>query len=141
MNQVPMRKHTWIYVAMIVGVTSLLIWAPGVDAKSSKKGRSTKGLPKAVAKAPVCDIAIHPKITKVTPDTVKPGQKIKIKGKNFGKKACFQKVSFGSTNAKKFRYVDDHTVEVTVPKMKPGLRPVNIMTAGGSSEFILLIKK
>lgn len=141
MEQLRMRIHTWMHLALVVGVTSLLICAPTVEAKSSKKARSSKGLPKAVAKAPVCDSAMHPKIVKVTPDTVKPGQKIKIKGKNFGKKACFQKVSFGSTKAMKFRYVDDSTLEATVPKMKPGLRPVNILTAGGSSEFILLIKK
>ena len=136
-----LKIHTWMRLALVVGITSFLIWSPGVEAKSSKKAKNSTGLPKAVAKAPVCDSAIHPKIIKVTPDSVKPGQKIKIQGKNFGKKACFQTVSFGSTKARKFRYVNDSTLEATVPKMKPGLAPVNILTAGGSSEFILLIKK
>ena len=135
------KTHTWMRLAVVIGAASLLLWAPGAEAKSSKRGKSSKGLPRAVAKAPTCDNSIHPKIIKVTPDSVKPGQKIKITGKNFGKKACFQKVSFGATKAKKFRYVSDNTLEATVPKMKPGLAPVNILTAGGSSEFILLIKK
>ncbi len=138
-----MRRQTSIGLALVAGIMSLVFLAPGAEAKSSKskRSKSSKALPSAVAKAPVCDSQAHPKIVKVTPDSVKPGQKIMIKGKNFGTKACFQKVSFGANKARKFKYVNDTTLEATVPKMKPGLTPVNILTAGGSSEYILLIKK
>src|SRR2546430_16943636 len=48
-----------------------------------------------IDKAPVCDMRARPKITKVEPDPMKPGDKITIKGENFGTKECFQGVSFG----------------------------------------------
>src|SRR2546422_7699731 len=40
----------------------------------------------SVDKAPVCDMRARPKITKVEPDPTKPGDKITIKGENFGTK-------------------------------------------------------
>ncbi len=80
------KTATW--VAVVAGIISLLLWAPEADAKSKRK--SSKRLPAAVARAPVCESQLHPKITKVTPDPVKPGQKITIKGENFGSKVCFQ---------------------------------------------------
>jgi hypothetical protein len=86
----------------------------------------------AVAAAPVCDLQAHPKITKVTPDTVKAGQRITIKGNKFGTKECFQNVSFGSVDIKEYKYVNDTTLEATVPSLKPGLVTVNVLTAGGT---------
>src|SRR5438132_12307035 len=47
-----------------------------------------------VDKAPNCETHLRPTITKVTPDPVKPGEKITIKGENFQSKDCFQDVSF-----------------------------------------------
>ncbi len=138
------EKRIWpttsMWLAIVAGVVSLLIIAPGVDAKSKRVKRS-KGLPRAVAAAPVCDMQINPKIMKVTPDPVKPGQKITIKGKNFGTKACFKQVSFGRTGAKSFKYINSKTLVARVPNLKPGITKVNILTTGGSSEYVVLIEK
>src|SRR2546427_5877120 len=97
----------------------------------------------SVDKAPVCDMRARPKITKVEPDPMKPGDKITIKGENFGTKECFVGVSFGSMadGAKiSFKYVNETTVEATVPAIKPGLTRVNVVTGGGTSPAILLIQ-
>jgi hypothetical protein len=99
-----------------------------------------------VDKAPICDNRVRPKITKVTPDPVKPGEKITIKGENFGSKECFHNVSFGSSGSNRdeakinFKYIDESTVEAVVPDLKPGLTPMNVVTGGGSSQSILLIQ-
>jgi hypothetical protein len=74
---------------------------------------------------------------------MKPGDKITIKGENFGTKECFVGVSFGSMadGAKiSFKYVNETTVEATVPAIKPGLTRVNVVTGGGSSQAIVLIQ-
>ncbi len=99
----------------------------------------------AVDKAPVCDNRSRPKITKVAPDPMKPGDKVTIQGENFGTKECFHGVSFGSgggmDGAKpSFKYVNETTVEATVPDLKPGLSRVNVVTGGGSAQTIILIQ-
>ena len=97
----------------------------------------------SVDKAPVCDMRARPKITKIEPDPMKPGDRITIKGENFGTKECFVGVSFGSMadSAKiSFKYVNETTVEATVPAIKPGLTRVNVVTGGGSSQAIVLIQ-
>src|SRR5207237_8777625 len=70
----------------------------------------------SVDKAPVCDMRARPKITKVDPDPAKPGDKITIKGENFGTKECFVSVSFGGgadSTKISFNYVNETTVEAT----------------------------
>ena len=134
-----MRKYMnsyWssLYLGSLVGLVAILLLVSGLDAKSSTAP------PAKVAKAPACDYQSHPKITKVSPDPVKPGQKIVIKGSNFGTKQCFHNVSFGSTNANDVKYVSPTILEATVPNLKPGLVPVNIHTEAGTSQFILLIQ-
>jgi hypothetical protein len=97
----------------------------------------------AVDKAPVCDNRARPKIIKVEPDPMKPGDKVKIIGENFGKKECFQGVSFGgmADSAKiSFNYVNETTVEATVPEIKAGMTRLNVVTSGGSSQAIILIQ-
>lgn len=100
-----------------------------------------------VDKAPVCDNRSRPKITKVTPDPVKAGEKITIKGENFGTKECFHNVSFGTRGTDRdeskisYKYIDETTVEAVVPDLKPGLTPMNLVTSGGSSQSILLIQE
>src|SRR5438093_7253315 len=97
----------------------------------------------SVDKAPVCDMRARPKITKIEPDPMKPGDKITIKGENFGTKECFVGVSFGSVADSanlSFNYVNETTVEATVPPIKPGLTRVNVVTGGGSSQAIVLIQ-
>ena len=46
-----------------------------------------------VERDPVCDRSKRPKIHKVEPDEAKPGQKVTIKGENFGTKECFHGVA------------------------------------------------
>ena len=98
----------------------------------------------AVDKAPICDNRSRPKILKVTPDPMKPGDKVTIKGENFGTKECFVNVSIGSMGSGradvKFQYINETTVEATVPDLKPGLTPLNVVTGGGSSQSIVLIQ-
>jgi hypothetical protein len=97
-----------------------------------------------VDKAPICDNRSRPKITKVSPDPMKPGDKIVITGENFGTKECFHNVSIGSLGSGraeiKFKYVNETTVEATVPELRPGLTPLNVVTGGGSSQSIVLIQ-
>jgi IPT/TIG domain len=94
-----------------------------------------------VDKAPVCDNRLRPKITKVSPDPMKPGDKITITGENFGKKECFQNISIGSDSGKvKFQHINETTIEATVPDAKPGLSRVNVVTTGGSAQQIVLIQ-
>lgn len=124
----------FLYLGSLVSLFATLLLVSGVDAKSPMTSASK------VAKAPACDYQSHPKITAVTPDPVKPGQKIVIKGSNFGTKQCFHNVSFGSRSAHDFKYVSPTMLEATVPNLKPGLVPVNIHTEAGTSQFILLIQ-
>jgi len=123
-------------IVAAAGLVLALSFVPTIEA-GSKDGKLAP--PPSVAKAPTCDPTTHPKIMKVTPDTVKPGEKVMIKGKNFGKKQCFNNVSFGSSTAS-FNYVNDTTLEATVPTMKSGIARVNVLTEGGSSEYVLLVK-
>ncbi|MEK6694477.1 MAG: IPT/TIG domain-containing protein [Nitrospirota bacterium] len=97
----------------------------------------------SVDKAPVCDNRARPKITKVEPDPMKPGDKVTIKGENFGTKECFHGVSFGGMadgSKISFKYVNETTVEATVPEIKPGMNRLNVVTGGGSSQQIILIQ-
>ena len=98
----------------------------------------------AVDKAPVCDNRARPKITKVMPDPMKPGDKITIQGENFGNKQCFHGVFFGSggpDGAKtSYQLVNETTIEATVPDVKAGLGKLNVVTSGGSSQAIILIQ-
>ena len=89
-------------------------------------------------KAPICNPTNHPKIVKVTPDTVKPGDKVMIKGNHFGTKECFHNVSFGSSSTT-FKYVNETTLEATVPSLKAGITPINVLTEGGSSQSVVLV--
>ena len=130
----------------LAGLIAILIYGGAVGAKSGETKPQiaspvtpTTTPPSAVARAPVCDISAHPKIIKVTPDPVKPGQRIVIKGTNFGTRDCFKDVTFKSVQPKEFKYVNDSTAEATVPELKPGLVPVHILTAGGSSQFTLQV--
>src|SRR5438552_6487002 len=97
----------------------------------------------SVDKAPVCDMRARPKITKIEPDPMKPGDRITIKGENFGTKECFVGVSFGGmadSTKVSFKYVNETTVEATVPPIKSGITRVNVVTNAGSSQAIVLVQ-
>lgn len=123
-------------LTMRVGVTTWLM-ATLLASPMAYAGSATAP-PAIVAKAPVCDPSSHPKILKVTPDTVKPGDKVTIKGNHFGTKECFHNVSFGPSSTS-FTYVNETTLEATVPSLKAGLTPINVLTEGGSSQSVVLV--
>src|SRR5919197_6159041 len=110
---------TRMTMAVFASLAGLLVvlWISGTEAKQTTPPpavtKPTTPPPAKVAGAPVCDVLAHPKITKVTPDTVKPGQRITIKGNKFGTKECFQNVSFGSVGTNDYKYVNDTTLEAT----------------------------
>jgi hypothetical protein len=125
-------------IAKLPGILAALCAVP--LCLSGAEAKPPAGPPKSVANAPVCDTMSHPRIAKVAPDPVQPGQKVTIKGQNFGTKQCFLGVSFGTMKAANYTYLDDTTLEATVPDLKPGLVPVSILTGGGTSQYVVLIK-
>lgn len=89
-----------------------------------------------VAADPVCDRNKRPKILKVEPDEVKPGDRVTIKGENFGTKECFHGVSFSSAAGVKveYKYLDESTLEATVPDGKTGMSFIIVVAGGGSAQ-------
>lgn len=88
-----------------------------------------------VEKAPVCDRSRRPKIFKVEPDEAKPGQKVVIKGENFGTKECFHGVAFSAAGATKIDYtfVNETTIEATVPDVRAGMSFIDVVAGGGNA--------
>ena len=89
-----------------------------------------------VERDPVCDLGKRPRITKVEPDDVKPGDKVVISGENFGTKECFHTVTFSASPEASvdYKFVNDSTIEVTVPDAKAGMSFVIIVAGGGSAQ-------
>ncbi len=100
---------------------------------------------KKVQDDPVCDRTKRPRILKVEPDEVKPGDRVVIQGENFGTKQCFHGVSFSKASKAKVEYtfVDESRIEATVPKeTPPGMTFVITVTGAGSAQSkAVLIKK
>ncbi len=88
-----------------------------------------------VEKAPVCDRSKRPKIFKVEPDEAKPGQKVVIKGENFGTKECFHGVAFMAAGASKIDYtfLNESTIEAIVPDVKAGMTFIDVVAGGGNA--------
>jgi hypothetical protein len=84
---------------------------------------------------PICDRSKRPKIHKVEPDEAKPGQKVTIKGENFGTKECFHGVAFSAAGPAKieYKYVNDSTIEATVPDVKAGMSFIDVVAGGGNA--------
>lgn len=89
-----------------------------------------------VEKDPICDSSKRPRIAKVEPDDVKPGDKIVISGENFGTKECFHTVTFSASPKAKvdYKFVSDSTIEATVPDAKAGMSFLIIVAGGGSAQ-------
>lgn len=89
-----------------------------------------------VEKDPVCDRSKRPRIAKVEPDDVKPGDKVVISGENFGTRECFHTVTFSASPKAKvdFKFVNDSTIEATVPDAKAGMSFLIIVAGGGSAQ-------
>ena len=98
----------------------------------SIKGSDTNKL----EKDPVCDRSKRPSIGKVEPDEAKPGDKIVIKGENFGSKECFHGVTFSAAPKDKIEYqfVNESTIEAVVPDAKAGMSFIIVVAGGGSAQ-------
>jgi hypothetical protein len=101
------------------------------DTESIKGSDSAK-----VEKDPVCDRSRRPSISKVEPDEAKPGEKITIKGENFGTKECFHGVTFSAASKEKvdYTFLNDTTIEATVPEAKAGMSFIIVVAGGGSAQ-------
>ena len=98
---------------------------------------SIKGFDAAkVERDPVCDQSKRPRIAKVEPDEAKPGVKVVITGENFGTKECFHTVTFSAAShiPVAFKFINDSTIEATVPDAKAGMSFVIIVAGGGSAQ-------
>ncbi|HET9395635.1 MAG TPA: IPT/TIG domain-containing protein [Nitrospiraceae bacterium] len=89
-----------------------------------------------VEKDPVCDRSKRPSIAKVEPDEAKPGEKVTIKGENFGSKECFHGVTFSAASKEKidYRFLNDTTIEAVVPEAKAGMSFIIVVAGGGSAQ-------
>ncbi|HEX5544348.1 MAG TPA: IPT/TIG domain-containing protein [Nitrospira sp.] len=88
-----------------------------------------------VSKDPVCDSSRKPKIVRVEPDEAKPGHTITINGENFGTRDCFRGVAFSAAGPTQidYKFVNDTTIEVTVPDVQPGMSFIDIVAGGGTA--------
>ena len=88
-----------------------------------------------VTKDPVCDSSKKPKILRVEPDEAKPGQTIVVNGENFGTKDCFRGVAFSAAGSAKidYKFVNDTTIEVIVPDVRPGMSFIDVVSSGGNA--------
>jgi hypothetical protein len=90
---------------------------------------------KKIEHDPVCDRSKRPKIAKVEPDEAKPGQKVMIKGEHFGTKECFHGVAFSAAGPTKidYQFINDTTIEATVPDVRPGMSFIDVVAGGGNA--------
>lgn len=96
-----------------------------------------------VDKDPVCDRSKRPRIAKVEPDEAKPGDKVVISGENFGTKECFHTVTFSASPKASvdYKFVNETTIEATVPEAKAGMSFPIIVAGGGSAQSKPLLIK
>ena len=96
-----------------------------------------------VAKDPICDRSKRPSISKVEPDEATPGDKITIKGENFGTKECFHGVTFSAASKEKvdYKFLNESTIEATVPEAKAGMSFIIVVAGGGSAQSKPLLIK
>ena len=89
-----------------------------------------------VERDPVCDQSKRPRIAKIEPDEAKPGDKVVIRGENFGTKECFHAVTFSAASNKPvdFKFMSDSVIEATVPDAKAGMSFIIIVAGGGSAQ-------
>ena len=144
--------QTWrSSVLILAGLAALMLCSSGsVGAEeSSEKGtivegagftlfdtESIKGFDaEKVERDPVCDRSKRPRILTVEPDEAKPGQKVIITGENFGTKECFHGVAFSAAGAAKieYKFVNETTIEATVPEVRPGMSFIDVVAGGGNA--------
>ena len=137
--------HIFLSAATVLGVLALPAATLQAQDGSTVEGtgftlfdtESIKGFDETkVDKDPVCDRSKRPDISKVEPDEAKPGDKITIKGENFGTKECFHGVTFSAASKEKidFKYLNETTIEATVPEVKAGMSFIIVVAGGGSAQ-------
>jgi len=101
------------------------------DTESIKGSDASK-----LEKDPVCDRSKRPSIAKVEPDEAKPGEKVTIKGENFGSKECFHGVTFSAASKETvdYQFLNDTTIEAVVPEAKAGMSFIIVVAGGGSAQ-------
>ena len=144
--------HVFLCAAAMLAVLALPVGTLRAQDGSTVEGtgftlfdtESIKGFDETkVEKDPVCDRSKRPGISKVEPDEAKPGDKITIKGENFGTKECFHGVTFSSASKEKidYKYLNETTIEATVPEAKAGMSFIIVVAGGGSAQSKPLLIK
>jgi hypothetical protein len=140
-----MRKHvsSVLTLLLITGFVAVPVGgARGEGANVEGSGfslfdmESIKGFDaQKVERDPVCDRTKRPKILKVEPDEAKPGEKVIIKGENFGTKECFHGVAFSAAGAAQveYKFINDSTIEAVVPDTKAGMTFIDVVAGGGNA--------
>ena len=139
-----------IIMGLLMTLPVPLGWAQETEPQSNNQSTQVEGLgfgaydtesikgfdENKVNKDPVCDRSKRPRIAKVEPDEAKPGEKVVIKGENFGTKECLHGVTFSAVPSTKinYTYVNDGTIEVLVPDAKAGMSFVVVVAGGGSAQ-------
>lgn len=114
--------------------------APEAKAAKPKAQKPKFQTAETVAKATAC-FGDAPQIEKLTPDEGKPGDKVTIKGTQFGSPDCLRGVSFGPGHAAQFAVQNETTITATVPTGgRKGLAIVTVTTASGEDSKPFLIK-
>ena len=151
-----MRSH---YAPCLIIICGLFLMSPLLQSVHAEEGAIVDGAgftlydvesiqgsdDHAIANDPVCDRTKRPRILAVEPDEAKPGEKVAIRGENFGTKECFHGVSFSAASQTKisYTYLNDATIEATVPEVQPGMSFIDIVAGGGnarSKAFLVLAK-
>jgi hypothetical protein len=147
MKEVFMRTlvTTLLATALTIGITFTAVHKGHAQEGSMVEGagfslfdtESIKGFDAGkVEKDPVCDRSKRPSIAKVEPDEAKPGEKVTIKGENFGSKECFHGVTFSAASKEKvdYQFLNDTTIEAVVPEAKAGMSFIIVVAGGGSAQ-------
>ena len=146
-----------VYYALSAIVAVAIVVSPAGRAVAADEGttvegtgftlfemESIKGFDETkVAKDPICDRSKRPSISKVEPDEATPGDKITIKGENFGTKECFHGVTFSAASKEKvdYKFLNESTIEATVPEAKAGMSFIIVVAGGGSAQSKPLLIK
>lgn len=136
---------TLLATALTIGITFTAVHKGHAQEGSMVEGagfslfdtESIKGFDAGkVEKDPVCDRSKRPSIAKVEPDEAKPGEKVTIKGENFGSKECFHGVTFSAASKEKvdYQFLNDTTIEAVVPEAKAGMSFIIVVAGGGSAQ-------
>jgi len=146
-----MYYRSAMIVCLSMALWSSPAWSQETDAQTNNQGTQVEGMgfgaydtesikgmdENKINKDPVCDRSKRPHILKVDPDEAKPGDKLIIKGENFGTQECLHGVTFSAAPKANinYTYVNDATIEVLVPDaVKAGMSFVIIVAGGGSAQ-------